>query len=104
MPGGSSNLYHYEHPRVTELSEQMKVTLDLEEKKVMSDEVVQIMMGVHPDTGWEGIAPSIGVMNPINHTVNWPWFRPDPDIYQFAHAGHRYDGTWLDTGHPDYPA
>ena len=104
VPGGSSNLYHYEHPRVTELSEQMKVTLDLEEKKVMSDEVVQIMMGVHPDTGWEGIAPSIGVMNPINHTVNWPWFRPDPDIYQFAHAGHRYDGTWLDTGHPDYPA
>ena len=70
----------------------------------MSDEVVQIMMGVHPETGWDGIAPSIGVMNPINHTVNWPWFHPDPDVYQFAHAGHRYDGSWLDTAHPDYPA
>ncbi len=104
VPGGSSNLYHYEHPRVTELAEQMKVTLDLEDKKVMGDEIVEIMMGVHPDTGWDGIAPSIGVMNPISHSVNWPWYHPEPDIYQFAHAGHRYDTGWLDTSHPDYPA
>ena len=54
VPGGSSNLYNYEHPRVTELAAEMKINLDLEEKKVMADEVVEIMMGVHPDTGWDG--------------------------------------------------
>ena len=104
VPSGSSNLYHYEHPRVTELAEQMKITLDLEEKKVMADEVIQIMMGVHPDTGWDGIAPSIGVMNPIGHTVNWPWFHAEPDVYQFAHSGHRNDTSWLDVNHPEFPA
>jgi len=104
VPGGSSNLYHYEHPRVTEIAEEMKVTLDLEEKKIMSDEVVQIMMGVHPDHGWDGISPSIGVMNPVSHSVGWPYYHPHEDTFQFAHAGHNHVGTWLDTEHPDYPA
>ncbi len=104
VPGGSSNLYSYEHPRVTEIAETMKVTLDLEEKKIMADEVVQIMMGVHPDYGWDGISPSIGVMNPINNDLGWPYYHPNPDAYQFAHAGHNHFSTWLDTDHEEYPA
>ena len=104
VPGGSSNLYNYEHPRVTEIAETMKVTLDLEEKKIMADEVVQIMMGVHPDHGWDGISPSIGVMNPINNDLAWPFYHPNEDAYQFAHAGHNHFSTWLDLDDPDYPA
>ena len=104
VPGGSSNLYNYEHPRVTEIAETMKVTLDLEEKKIMADEVVQIMMGVHPDHGWDGISPSIGVMNPINNDLGWPFYHPNEDAYQFAHAGHNHFSTWLDLDDPDYPA
>ena len=104
VPGGSSNLYNYEHPRVTELAAEMKINLDLEEKKVMADEVIEIMMGVHPDTGWDGISPSIAVMNPINHDASWPWYHPNEDAYQFAHAGHNHFSTWLDTDHPDYPS
>jgi len=104
VPGASANLYTYEHPRVTELANLMKVTLDLEEKKVMSDEVVQIMMGVHPETGWDGISPSIGVMNPVSNEASWPYYRPPGDLYQFAHAGHNQDRLWLDVDDPDYPA
>ncbi len=104
VPGASANLYTYEHPRVTELANEMKVTLDLEAKKVMSDEVIEIMMGVHPDTGWDGISPSIGVMNPVSNEASWPYYRPPEDLYQFAHAGHNQDRLWLDVGHPDYPA
>ena len=104
VPGGSSNLYNYEHPRVTELAAEMKINLDLEEKKVMADEVIEIMMGVHPDTGWDGISPSIAVMNPIDHNAAWPWYHPNEDAFQFAHAGHNHFSTWVDTNHPDYPS
>ena len=104
VPGSSSNLYHYEHPRVTEIAETMRVTLDLEEKNIKAEEVVQIMMGVHPDYGWDGISPSIGVMNAISNDLGWPYYHPNPDAYQFAQAGHNHFGSWLDTDHPDYPA
>ena len=26
------------------------------------------------------------------------------DVFQFAHASHRHDDTWMDTGHPQFPA
>ena len=104
IPGGSLNFYSYENARVTELAEEMKITLDLEAKKVLADEVIQIQLGEHPDWGWEGISPGPGVMNPVSNEASWPWYHGTADSYQFAHSGHKLvDELWLDTSHPEYP-
>ncbi len=105
IPGGSLNFYSYENPRATELANEMKVTLDLEAKKVLADEMVEIQLGIHPDWGWEGISPGPGVMNPVSNEASWPWYHVIDDGYQFAHQGHKIvEELWLDTAHEDYPA
>ena len=105
VPGGSTNLYTYDHPPVTALVEKMQVTLDVEERKEMAREVQLMMLGVSTENpGFGGISPSIGVVNGIQRTIEWPYVNADPDVFQFAHASHRHDGTWLDTTHPDFPA
>ena len=105
VPGGSSNLYTYDHPPVTALVERMQVTLDVEERKAMAREVQLMMLGQSTENpGFGGISPSIGVVNGIQRTIDWPYVNADPDVFQFAHASHRHDGTWLDTTHADFPA
>ena len=104
IPGGSTNNLFYEHPRMTELAETMQVTLDLEQRKEMAHEAQRILLGTHPDYGLDGIANSPGVMNGISPVLWWPFLHHSEDTLQFAHASHRYDESWIDVNHPDYPA
>ena len=104
IPGASANFYSYENPRVTEIAEEMKITLDIEAKKVLSAEMVELQMGIHPDYGWEAISPGPGVMNPVSNEAAWPWYHVIDDGYQFAHNGHKVvEEVWLDWQHEDYP-
>ena len=102
LPGASGNFYQYENPRITEIAEEMKVTLDLEAKKVLSDEAIQIFMGQHPDYGWDGISPAIGVMNPVSNEAAWPYYHWPEDGYQFAHSVHHIDTAWIDQADPEF--
>ena len=105
VPGGSTNFYSYENPRVTEIAETMKVTLDLEAKGEMAKEMVQLQLGIHPDWGWESLSPGLGVMNPVSNEASWPWYHVIDDGYQFAHNGHKVvEELSLDQTHEDYPA
>ena len=105
IPGGSTNFYSYDNPRMTEIAQEMKVTLDLEAKGRLVEEGVQIQLGIHPDYGWEGISPGPGVMNPVSNEASWPWYHVIPDGYQFAHNGHKVvEELWIDIAHEDYPA
>ena len=105
IPGASANFYSYENPRVTEIAEEMKVTLDIETKKVLGAEMVQLQLGTHPDYGWESISPGLGVMNPVSNEAAWPWYHVIDDGYQFAHQGHKIvEEAWIDWQHEDYPA
>ena len=104
VPGGSTNNLNYEHPRMTEIAQTMQVTLDIEERQQMAHEAQRILLGTHPDYGLDGIANSPGVMNGISPVLWWPYIHHGPDTLQFAHSSHRYDETWIDTDHPDYPA
>ena len=104
IPGGSTNNLAYDHPRMTEIAETMTVTLDLEQRQQLAHEAQRILLGTHPDHGLDGVANSPGVMNGISPAVWWPFVHRNDDTLQFAHASHRYDDTWVDTTHPDYPA
>ena len=104
VPGGSANFYSYENPRVTEIAEEMKITLDLEAKGELSREMVQLQLGIHPDWGWESLSPGLGVMNPVSNEAAWPYYHVIPDGYQFAHNGHKVvEELWLDQTSEDYP-
>ena len=105
LPGASANFYSYENPRVTEIAEEMKVTLDIESKGVLSKEMVELQLGIHPDWGWESLSPGLGVMNPVSNEASWPYYQVQPDGYQFAHNGHKIvEDMWLDSSHEDYPS
>ena len=104
IPGASANFYSYENPRVTEIAEEMKVTLDFEAKKVLAAEMVDLQLGIHPDYGWESISPGLGVMNPVSNEAAWPWYHVIDDGYQFAHQGHKIvEEAWVDWQHEEYP-
>ncbi|MYD16456.1 MAG: hypothetical protein F4W99_04860 [Chloroflexi bacterium] len=103
-PGGSTNNLNYEHPRMTEIAQTMQVTLDQEARQEMAHEAQRLLLGTHPDHGLDGIANSPGVMNGISPVLWWPYIHHDADTLQFAHASHRFDDTWIDVNHPDYPA
>lgn len=102
-PGGSINFWSYDYPRVTALVEEMKVTLDQDVKQQQGREVVGILMGEDQEAGLEGISPEFGVMNPVSHRAAWPWYHPNEDVFQFGHANHNHDTTWIDTEHPEIP-
>ena len=104
VPGGSTNNLYYDHPRVTEIAQTMQVTLDIEERQQMAHEAQRILLGTHPDYGLDGIANSPAVMNGISPAIWWPFVNRTPDTLQFAHASHRYDESWVDSTHPEYPA
>jgi len=89
---------------VTALIDRMQTTLDVEERKVMAREVQLMMLGQSTENpGLEGLAPSLGVVNGIQRTIEWPYVNAGEDVFQFAHASHRHDDTWLDTTHGDFP-
>ena len=100
--GGSSNFSQYDYPPAEELIVGMKSELDVEKRKETASELLRIFLGVHPDHGVEGMTGQPSVMNAISPQVEWPYVNNSPDVYQFAHASHRYDDSWLDTEHPDY--
>ena len=104
VPGGSTNNLSYDYPRMTEIAQTMQVTLDIEERQQMAHEAQRILLGTHPDHGLDGIANSPAVMNGISPVLWWPYIHHGEDTLQFAHASHRYDETWIDTDHPEYPA
>ncbi len=104
VPGGSTNNLAYDYWRTTEIANEMQVTLDQERRQELAHEAQRILLGTHPDHGLDGIANSPGVMNGISPAIWWPFVERSADTLQFAHASHRYDETWVDTTHPDYPA
>ena len=105
VPGASGNWFTYDHPPVTALVEKMQVTLDVEERKAMAREVQLMMLGVSTENpGLDGITGSVGAVNGIQRTIAWPYVNAGEDVFQFAHAVHRHDDTWLDTTHRDFPA
>ena len=104
LPNASGNLLKYDYPPVTEIVEQMQTTLDAEERRVLALKVQRIGAGIDPDHGLDGIFPTFGVMNGISPEIWWPYVERPDDSIQFAHASHRFDETWLNSTHPDYPA
>ncbi|MCY3557560.1 MAG: ABC transporter substrate-binding protein [Chloroflexi bacterium] len=102
--GGSGNNLKYDFPPMEELAKTMRVTLDREQRRDMAHEAQRILLGTHPDHGIEGLANAPAVMNGISPVLWWPFVHHGEDSLQFAHASHRYDDTWIDVNHPDYPA
>ena len=104
VQGGSSNFSQYDYAPAEEMIKGMRSELDVDKRKETAKELLQIFMGVHPDHGVDGMTGQPAVMNAISPQVEWPYVNNSEDVYQFAHSSHRYDDTWLDSGHPDYPA
>ncbi len=102
--GGSSNNLKYDFQPMEDLAKNMRVTLDREERRDMAHEGQRILLGTHPEHGVEGLANAPAVMNGISPVLWWPFVHHGDDALQFAHASHRYDDTWIDVNHPDYPA
>ena len=104
VEGGSSNFSQYNYPPAEEMIKGMRTELDVEARMDTASELLKIFLGVHPDHGVEGMTGQPSVMNAISPQVEWPYVNNSEDVYQFAHASHRYDDTWLDSNHPDYSA
>ena len=103
-PEGSVNTLYYDYPPMAEIAYKMRVTLDREERWEMAQDAQRLLLGTHPDHGLDGITTIPGVMNGISPVIWWPFVHHSDDVLQFAHASHRYDETWIDVNHPDYPA
>ena len=103
-PEGSVNTLSYSYEPIADIARTMRRTLDREERREMSYTAQRILLGTHPDHGLDGITTLPGVMNGISPMLWWPFVHNGEDTLQFAHASHRYDETWIDVNHPDYPA
>ena len=103
-PEGTVNTLSYEYEPMADIARTMRVTLDREERREMAHNAQRILLGTHPDHGLDGITTLPGVMNGISPVLWWPFLHHDDDTLQFAHSSHRYDDTWIDVNHPDYPA
>ena len=104
VEGGSANLLHYNYPPAEELITGMKTELNMERRQETARELLRMFLGVHPQHGLEAMTPRPAVMNGFWRQLSWPYVHNSEDVYQFAHASHRYDDTWLDTTHPEYSA
>ena len=102
--GGEGNFGQYDYAPVEELVDRMTATFNVQERGELARRVQRIGLGADDEHGLDGIFNSFGVMNPISLQVQWPYVNNSEDVYQWAHASHRYDETWLDTAHADYPA
>ena len=103
-PEGSVNTLSYSYEPIADIARTMRRTLDREERREMSYTAQRILLGTHPDHGLDGITTLPGVMNGISPMLWWPFVHNGEDTLQFAHSSHRYDETWIDVNHPDYPA
>ena len=103
-PEGTVNTLSYEYEPMADIARTMRVTLDREERRDMAHEAQRILLGTHPEHGLDGITTLPGVMNGISPVLWWPFLHHSDDSLQFAHSSHRYDETWIDVNHPDYPA
>ena len=103
-PEGSVNTLFYDYEPMADIARTMRRTLDREARLEMSHTAQRILLGTHPEHGLDGITTLPGVMNGISPVLWWPFVHHSEDTLQFAHASHRYDDTWIDTNHPDYPA
>lgn len=104
IPGGSTNYNFYDYQPVTDIVNQMQVTLDLEQRQAMAGQVLRILAGVDETHQLDGLATGSGVMNGIQPNLAWPYVNTPPDAFQFAHASHWNAVSDFDTNHPDYPA
>ena len=104
VPGGSTNNLKYDYQPMTDIAQEMRITLDREQRRDMAHEAQRILLGTHPDHGIDGVAGAPAVMNGISPVLWWPFINPGEDSLQFAHASHRYDDAWIDVNHPEYPA
>lgn len=102
--GGEGNFGQYNYAPVEDLVDRMTATFDVQERGELARRVQRIGLGADDEHGLDGIFDSFGVMNLITLQVQWPYVNNSEDVYQWAHASHRYDETWLDTAHADYPA
>jgi hypothetical protein len=76
-----------------------------DERKVMAREMNLMMLGQSTENpGLDGLSPSIGVVNGSQRSIDWPYVNAGVDTFQFAHASHRHDDTWMDTTQPEFPA
>ena len=102
--GGTANYAKYSYAPVEEIVDRMTATFNVQERGELARRVQRIGLGADDEHGLDGIFDSFGVMNLITPQVQWPYVNNSEDVYQWAHASHRYDETWLDTAHADYPA
>ena len=102
--GGTANYAKYSYAPVEEIVDRMTVTFNVQERRELARRVQRIGLGADDEHGLDGIFDSFGVMNLIRLQVQWPYVNNSEDVYQWAHASHRHDETWLDTAHADYPA
>jgi ABC-type transport system substrate-binding protein len=104
IPGSPRNFYGYDFQPVTDLLDQMTVTLDIDDRKELGLRVQRILLGTDAEHGSSGFGPRIGTMNGIQRNVAYPYVNRTEDVFQFAHASHHLAAAWMDTTHPDYPA
>ena len=49
VPGGSTNNFKYDYQPMTDIAQEMRVTLDREQRRDMAHEAQRILLGTHPD-------------------------------------------------------
>ena len=110
LPGGSGNwpAFNYDFQPVTDRVTAMQTELDTDARKELATQVTNILTGQDPEFGLDGIQNAWGVMNGIQRVVvhNYAHMPDDvngANVWQFAHAAHHWEGSWIDTNHPDYP-
>ena len=54
-PGGATNNLSYDFQPMTDIANEMRVTLDREQRRDMAFEAQRILLGTHPDHGVEGL-------------------------------------------------
>ena len=102
LPGATHNFLNYNYAPVTSLVRQMEATLDNENRKKISRQITQILMGIDPVHGVSGFAPMVGVMNGIQPEIRWPYVHTDENTNQFSAAEHNHERSWIDITHKDY--
>ena len=103
VAGGDANFLDYDYPPAQELIVGMKRDLNMERRQQTARELLRMFLGVHPEHGLEALTPRPAVMNGFWRHFSWPYVHNSDDVYQFGDASYRFDETWLDSAHPDYP-
>ena len=103
LPAGRRNFLGYDYAPVTELVERMRRTLATEERQRLAQQVLRISAGQDLEHGLAGMGPSVGVMNGIQRLAAWPYVHIPAEAFQYAHASHHHERSWLDATQPASP-